>query len=184
MGAAPWGNINPGTNGGEMAAEGGKVDPAQTTGIPGGGSPSTVVAIRVRDSPSFSVQVSPSPSFFVQYPEPASSLAAEPSAVSAPVSGRTPYEALTWHRPHGRFTQGGYSRKDAKDVSETRLALIDAAEAKRIPLGGDGLDTPGTIAGRRERASAGEVMEADTPAESLGEKCRAGDPHLASVAEK
>ena len=66
----------------------------------------------------------------------------------------------------------------------TRSAATGAVEARRIPVGGDDMDTSETICGKRERAPAERVMDMDIPTHSLGRKCRLGDLHLALGADK
>ena len=67
---------------------------------------------------------------------------------------------------------------------ETRLASMDAAAARRIPVGGDDKDSSETINGKRERARVEGEMESDTSTQSLGKRCRVGDLHVASVSDK
>ena len=64
------------------------------------------------------------------------------------------------------------------------MASTDAAQANRIPVGGDDIDTSETVSGGRKRASVEGVMDPDTPTQLFGEKCRAGDLHLAFVADQ
>ena len=61
---------------------------------------------------------------------------------------------------------------------------MGAAEAKRIPVGGDDADVPETAAGTRDRAPVEGVMDSTIPTQSLVRKCRVGDLHLARVADK
>ena len=61
---------------------------------------------------------------------------------------------------------------------------MDVAKANRIPVGSDDMDTPETVSGKRERAPVGGAMDSDTPTRPLGTKYRAGDLHLAFVADK
>ena len=46
------------------------------------------------------------------------------------------------------------------------------------------MDTSETVSGKRERAPAAGVMDSETPTQSMGPQCRAGDLHLASVEDK
>ena len=46
------------------------------------------------------------------------------------------------------------------------------------------MDTSETLAGKRERAPVEGVMDSDIPTQSVDKKCRAGDLHFASVADK
>ena len=61
---------------------------------------------------------------------------------------------------------------------------MDAAEAKRIPVVDDDMDTSETINGRRERAPAARVMDSGISTEPSGEKCRVGYLHVAFAVEK
>ena len=131
-----------------MEAEGEKVDSAPRTGVPGdsrSGFPS-------------------SPSLPFQLRKLASSFSRNCVQSQAPVTDRTLYVGITWDHPLERRAPRGYSREDAKDVSKTRPVSTGDAEAMRIPLGGDDMDTSETIAERRERAPAGGVMDSDIPA--------------------
>ena len=102
----------------------------------------------------------------------------------APVDDSTPYDRPTWDQLHERWTLGGYCRKDAQEDSKTRKASMGAAEARRKPAEGDDADTSETITGKRERALVEGVMDSDIPSHPSGKKCRLGDLHMASVAEK
>ena len=46
------------------------------------------------------------------------------------------------------------------------------------------MDTLETVTGEREREPVGGVMDSDTPSQPADKKCRAGDLHLAFVADK
>ena len=61
---------------------------------------------------------------------------------------------------------------------------MDAADAGRIPVGGDDMDPSETIYGELEGAPAEVVMESDIRIQSLGQKCRVGDAHMAIAAER
>ena len=61
---------------------------------------------------------------------------------------------------------------------------MDAAEAKRMSVGGDDMATSGTINGKSKRAPAEGVMDSDNPNQPTGKERRAEDLHLASVADK
>ena len=67
---------------------------------------------------------------------------------------------------------------------KTQLAPMDAAEATRIWVGGDDVDTSETINVARGRAPVEGVMDSDVPTQSLGEKCRVGDLHFACFVGK
>ena len=67
---------------------------------------------------------------------------------------------------------------------EVRWTPINAAEAGRIPVGGDDMDPSETIYGKLEGAPAEVVMESDIRTQSLGQKCRVGDLHMAIAAER
>ena len=73
----------------------------------------------------------------------------------------------------------GYPRKELKEVVKTRLASMDAAEAKRIPGGGGDMDTSGSVNGRRELAPVGGVIDSDFHTQLLGWKCCVRDFQLA-----
>ena len=66
-------------------------------------------------------------------------------------------------------------------------ASVEGAKCSDEPsasLGEDATDTPGTLAGNREREPADGVMDSGTPAQSIDEKSRLGDPHLAFGMDK
>ena len=71
-----------------------------------------------------------------------------------------------------------------KGVEEVRRFPTDAADAGRIPVGGDDMDPSETINGKLECAPAEVVMESDIRTQSLGQKCRVGDLHMAIAAER
>ena len=45
---------------------------------------------------------------------------------------------------------------------------MDAAEAKRAPVGGDDMDTSETVNGKRERAPGEGAADSDIPTQSFG----------------
>ena len=105
------------------------------TGILGNNSPRSQAAVPAPASPSLSAQVPSSPSLSVQLPEPAPSFGQNCVQPQTPAVGRKPYAELTCDQLHKQCTQRGDGRKDAKEVLKTRLASIDAAREKRIPMG-------------------------------------------------
>ena len=182
-----WRGGPSGTNGNGMEMEGERVGSAPSAGIPGDISLISQAAVPVPDSPSFSVQVPSSPSFSVQRPEPALSCGRNCAQSPAPIVDRSPSEGLTSDRLHELCSQRGYCRKDSKDVSRTRPAATDAADAAvatRGSLGGNDVDTSDTLAGERERAPLEGVTDSDIPTQFLGAECRAGDILSAFVADK
>ena len=46
------------------------------------------------------------------------------------------------------------------------------------------MDTSETVWGTRERAPEERLADSANPARSMGKKCRAGDPHLALIADE
>ena len=67
--------------------------------------------------------------------------------------------------------------------SETRLASMDSAVARRILVGGGDMDTSKTL-WETQLAAAEGATDSDIPTESLGKKCRIGELHVAFVADK
>ena len=72
----------------------------------------------------------------------------------------------------------------AKEVSNTRLAPMDAAEADRMPVGGNDMGTSGTTTGQRKRTPAEGLMASDVPTQYMRKKCRAGDLDVVFIADK
>ena len=90
---------------------------------------------------------------------------------------RTQYETLAWDQRHEQCSQGGDNREESKEVLKTRLAPMDAAEAKRIPVGGIDTNAAETINGKRKRAPA-----QGAPTQAFGKTSRVGGLHLVFVA--
>ena len=86
---------------------------------------------------------------------------------------------MTGDQHHEQRSQRGYRRKGSKEVVKTRLATMDAAEAKRKPVGCDDMDASETVGAKRDRE-----MDSETTAQSLRKECRVGNLHLAFTANK
>ena len=61
--------------------------------------------------------------------------------------GRTRYNGLPYDQFRDLRKRRGYHRKDSREALETRLALINAAEERRVVPGGDAMDTSETVVG-------------------------------------
>ena len=83
----------------------------------------------------------------MQHPAPVSSFDGNCELSQAPFVGRTQYETLTWDQLHKQRSLRGYHRKESKEDSETRLASMGVAKAKRIPVEGEDTGAAETIYG-------------------------------------
>ena len=77
-----------------------------------------------------------------------------------------------------------YSRKDSKAVLKTRAASAVAEERKRAITEERAMDTLVTVTERRGRESVDAPENSGESLRSQETRCRVGDPHLASVAER
>ena len=119
----------------------------------------------------------------MRHPAPASSFGRNCEQSQAPVEDWAQDEKLTWDPLRAQCVQRGYRRKESKEVWKPRFASMGAAEAKRMPVGGDDTDASGIASGKRGRAPAEGMIDLYTPTQSLGRKCRVGDLHLACAAD-
>ena len=83
------------------------------------------------------------------------------------MAGAAPYDQI-----RELCKRRGYSRKDSKEVSITRLAPGGAEARNRTSSNDDVIDTLVTIAGKTGRALVGVTENSDTPLRSQGRQCR------------
>ena len=176
---APSGDSTLWDPGNAMDADEEKGDTTSGTGTPKDGSHPPPEAIPSPGFPSLSAKAPSSPRASMLYPAPESSFGGICGQSQAPFVSRTLYETLTRDQRHERRSQMGYHRKASKEVSETRLASMGVAKAKRMPVKGGDTDTAETIHGTREWAPVEGFL-----IPSRGKECRVGDLHLAFVAGK
>ena len=166
--SAPWERSTQGDKGDVMDVDGVKGNLPSGTAAPKSEATFPPAAIPAPDSPTLSVQLPSSPRSPVRRPELASPLGRKCEPSQAPAVGRAQYDQMTWDQLHEQCCQSAFRRKESEGVLETRLASVDAAEAKRIPNGGRGTGRP-ELCGRETRAGAGEgVANSDIPARQLG----------------
>ena len=164
--AAPWEHPNSGAIGGEMEVEEAGEDEDTRTRIPCDNSQRPPGAIPVPELSSSSAQGLSSPFLSVERSVPASSFGRNCAQPQSPAVERARSDDSTSDQLHGICTQQGYCREVAQEVPSPRLASMDAAEGKRIPAGGDGVDASETIAGKRKRGPVEGVMDSDIPTQA------------------
>ena len=127
-------------DGNEMGVEEEKVDTISRKGAPEYSSHICPEAILVPASSSLRAQAFSLPLALDRHPAPESAFDRNCEQSQAPVADRTQDEDLTSGQLHEQCSHRGCHRKESKNVSKTRLAAMGAAEAKRIPAGGNDMD--------------------------------------------
>ena len=131
--------------------EEGKVRTLPSAGTPGDIPHTPPGALPIPASPSSSTGQLPPPQYLVQRSPPEYPFGRNREQFLAPVVGRNQSRRITWVQLHERCSQRGYRREETKEVSKTRLAPMDSAEAKRKPVGGEDMDASETANGRPRR---------------------------------
>ena len=97
---------------------------------------------------------------------------------------RTRCGGLSYDQVHELRELRGLRRKDSKAVLKTRLAVMGAAEGKRMVPEGDATETSETVTGSSGRAPAEGVTDSDIPTQTQQKRWRVGGPFLAAFADK
>ena len=141
-------------------------------------------AVPVPGSPPLSVQLSFSPPRSTQLSLHVSPFDGNCVPSQVPPVDRGRYANLSYDQVHELCRRRGYGRGDSKEVSNTRLASMDAEERKRTSTRDGFVETLVAVTGKGGRAPVAVAGNVDFPLGGRETRCRVDGLHSAFVAGK